>query len=383
MAHLGLFLPALEGGGAEQVMLQLAGALASRGHAVRLVVAKPGGALDGRIPEGVAVVTLERASSMAARGYVLRHGGSWAPLLGPWAGLLDFTPALAAELSRAHCDALLCSTIGAAAELVVTALRCARLETRLVLRESNMTAAKWQHQPRRLRRMQQVYARADQVVAVSHSVAQGLSVSMGVAPQRIVAIPNPLDRARLLELSRQPAGHPWLAEDIPVVLGVGRLVPQKGFAMLLDAVALVRRHMAVRLVILGEGPQRAALLDQARRLGLTEVVSLPGFVANPYAFMARAGVMVLPSHYEGLPNCLVEALACGCPVVATASPGGTAEVLEQGALGTLVPVGDAPATAGAILEALHGGKRLSGAAALGRYDLAAVSAAYEAVLLGA
>ncbi len=383
MAHLGLFLPALEGGGAEQVMLQLAGALADRGHVVRLVVAKPGGALCGRIPEGAAVTTLKRTLSIAARGYVLRHGASWSQVLAPWAGLLDFTPALAAELDNARFDALLCSTIGAAAELVVAALQCAHLETRLVLRESNMMAAKWHHQPRRLRRMQQVYARADQVVAVSRSVAQGLTATMGLAPERIVAIPNPLDRTRLRELSRQAASHPWLAEDIPVVLGVGRLVPQKGFDMLLDAVALVRRHMAVRLVILGEGPQRAALVDQATRLGLGELVSLPGFVANPYAFMARAGVMVLPSHYEGLPNCLLEALACGCPVVATASPGGSAEVLEQGALGALVPVGDASATAAAILEALHGAKRPAADAALGRYDIRAVAAAYEAVLLGA
>lgn len=383
MAHLGLFLPALEGGGAEQVMLQLAGALAHRGHVVRLVVAKPGGALCGRIPEGAAVTTLKRTLSIAARGYVLRHGASWPQALAPWAGLLDFTPALAAELGSARFDALLCSTIGAAAELVVAALQCAHLETRLVLRESNMMAAKWHHQPRSLRRMQQVYARADQVVAVSRSVAQELTATMGVAPERIVAIPNPLDRTRLRELSRQAASHPWLAADIPVVLGVGRLVPQKGFDMLLDAVALVRRHMAVRLVILGEGPQRAALVDQATRLGLGELVSLPGFVANPYAFMARAGVMVLPSHYEGLPNCLLEALACGCPVVATASPGGSAEVLEQGRLGALVPVGDARATAAAILEALHGAKRPAADAALGRYDITAVAAAYEAVLLGA
>ena len=383
MARLGLFLPALEGGGAEQVMLQLAGGLALRGHDVHLVVAKPGGALSGRIPEGVNVITLHRASSLAARVYVLRHGDNWSQAFAAWPGLMDFTPALAIELENQHFDALLCSTIGASAELVTAAMSCARVPMRLVLRESNMVAAKWQGQDGRVARLRRAYARAAKVVAVSHRVAQDLVDTLGVDPQRIVAIPNPLDLARLGELAQQFPAQPWFTEDVPIVLGVGRLVPQKGFDMLLDAAALVCRQLAVRVVILGEGPQRAALLDQAARLGLAQVVSLPGFVANPYACMARAGVMVLPSHFEGLPNCLLEALACGCPVVATDSPGGSAEILAQGALGRLVPVGDAQATASAIMDAIQSGQRPMADAALARHDIVAVTAAYEAVLLDA
>lgn len=382
MARLGLFLPALEGGGAEQVMLQLAGGLALCGHDVHLVVAKPGGALSGRIPEGVNTITLRRASSLAARVYALRYGDAWLQAFAPWPGLMDFTPTLAAELENQHFDALLCSTIGASAELVATAVSCTRVSTRLVLRESNMVSAKWHGQSRRLGHLRRAYARAAKVVAVSHRVAQDLVDTLGVDQRRIVAIPNPLDLMRLRGLAQQTPDHPWFTQAMPVVLGVGRLVPQKGFAMLLDAAALVSQQLAVRVVILGEGPQRAALLDQAARLGLAEAVSLPGFVANPYACMARAGVMVLPSHYEGLPNCLLEALACGCPVVATDSPGGSAEILAQGALGRLVPVGDAQATAEAIMDAIQSGKRPMAEAALARHDIAAVTAAYEAVLLG-
>ena len=381
MARLGLFLPALEGGGAEQVMLQLAGALALRGHDVYLMVAKPGGALSGRIPKGVNVITLHRASSLAARGYFLRHGDARLQAFASWPGLLDFTPVLAATLDAARLDALLCSTIGAAAELVAAALSCARVSTRLVLRESNMVGTKRQGQAGRVTRLRRAYARAAKVVAVSHRVAQDLVDTLGMDPRRIVVIPNPLDLARLRGLARQEPPHPWFTEDVPIVLAVGRLVPQKGFDMLLEAAALVRRQLAVRLVILGEGPQRGKLKDQAARLGLAEAVSLPGFVANPYACMARASVMVLPSHYEGSPNCLLEALACGCPVVAADSPGGTAEVLAQGALGKLVPVGDAQATASAILDAIQSGQRPMADVALARHDIAAVSAAYESVLL--
>ena len=104
--------------------------------------------------------------------------------------------------------------------------------------------------------------------------------------------------------------------------------------------------------MLGEGGERDALERQARRLRVADDVAFPGFVANPFAYMARAGVFVLASRYEALGNVLVEALACGCSVVSTDCPVGPAEVLERGRYGRLVPVGDADALARAIAAAL-------------------------------
>jgi glycosyltransferase involved in cell wall biosynthesis len=122
--------------------------------------------------------------------------------------------------------------------------------------------------------------------------------------------------------------------------------------MLLRAFALVRAQRAARLVILGRGPERLRLAWQARRLGIAADVRFAGYVENPFAHMARARVFALSSRYEGLANVLRESLACGCSIVATDCPSGSAEVLRNGALGRLVPVGDAQAMASALLAAL-------------------------------
>jgi len=134
---------------------------------------------------------------------------------------------------------------------------------------------------------------------------------------------------------------------------VGRLAAAKDFATLLRAFALLRARVSARLVLLGEGEERAPLVALAQELGVSEHVKLRGFVANPFAFMARASVFASSSRYEGFANVLREALACGCPVVATDCPSGSAEALADGALGRLVPVGDAPALARALEATLR------------------------------
>jgi glycosyltransferase involved in cell wall biosynthesis len=135
-------------------------------------------------------------------------------------------------------------------------------------------------------------------------------------------------------------------------MGVGRLVPQKNFRLLIDAFAIVRRSHDARLIILGEGPERPLLEAQVRQYGLHDVVDLPGFLDNPYACMARASVFALSSDFEGLPTVLIETLAIGTPVVSTDCESGPREILRGGVLGELVPVGDVHAMALAIARAL-------------------------------
>jgi glycosyltransferase involved in cell wall biosynthesis len=127
----------------------------------------------------------------------------------------------------------------------------------------------------------------------------------------------------------------------------------KDFATLIRAFARLRAVHPARLVILGEGPERRNLEQLARQLGVATEVDLPGFAANPYAFMARADVFALASRVEGLSNAIIEALACGCPVVSTDCPNGPDEVLQHGRYGRLVPVGDDAALADAISATLH------------------------------
>ncbi|MYJ94178.1 MAG: glycosyltransferase, partial [Proteobacteria bacterium] len=137
-----------------------------------------------------------------------------------------------------------------------------------------------------------------------------------------------------------------------VVLSVGRLARVKDFPTLLRAIRQVSKNRPVRLIILGEGSWRMRLEKMARKLGVGAIVSLPGWVDNPYAFMSRASVLVLSSKREGLGNVLIEAMACGCPCVSTNCPSGPAEILESGRFGPLVPVGNASALAIAVERVL-------------------------------
>ena len=137
-----------------------------------------------------------------------------------------------------------------------------------------------------------------------------------------------------------------------MILATGRLTDQKKFSTLIEAFAILRAQRECRLAILGEGELRASLEALVAERGLAPDVLLPGFVANPFAWMRQASLFVLSSAWEGLPTVLIEAMACGVPVVTTDCPSGPREILEDGRWGRLVPVGDASALAIAISGAL-------------------------------
>jgi glycosyltransferase involved in cell wall biosynthesis len=187
--------------------------------------------------------------------------------------------------------------------------------------------------------VERTYRFADGIVTVSDDVANDLVENAHVDRNSITTIYNPVVDSTLPELAAQPLDHPWFRPDQPpVILAVGRLTPQKDFHTLLRTFALLRGEKDIRLMILGEGRQRAELASLAKELGVDADVDMPGFVDNPYQYMARAAVFALTSLYEGLPGVLIQALACGCPVVSTDCPGGSAEILENGKYGRLVPV---------------------------------------------
>jgi glycosyltransferase involved in cell wall biosynthesis len=143
------------------------------------------------------------------------------------------------------------------------------------------------------------------------------------------------------------------AGEPPVILGVGRLTVQKDFPTLIRAFARVRQKRNARLLILGEGELRSELNALVAELGLQADVALPGFVENPFVFMRHASLFVLSSAWEGFGNVLVEAMACGMPVVSTDCPSGPAEILQNGKWGRLVPVGDVQALSEALLATLE------------------------------
>ncbi len=331
---ISIFLPSLRGGGAERVMLYLIRGFAERDYDVDLVLAKREGPYLGQVPENVNVVDLQ-----ARR-------------------VLTSLPALVRYLRRARPAALL-SAMDHSNIVALWAQRLARVRARVVVSVHNTLSMGVKHSNGRGRLIPYIarwcYGWADGVVAVSRGVADDLSNTIGLPRERIRVIYNPVVVPELFELAKEPVDHPWfLAGEPPVVLSAGRLNAQKDYPTLLRAFSLVIRGRPVRLVILGEGEERAGLEAMVRDLGLEDVVSLPGFAKNPYAYMSRATVFVLSSTWEGFGNVLVEAMAVGTPVVATDCPNGPAEILENGKYGRLVPVGNAEALAEGILAALDG-----------------------------
>jgi glycosyltransferase involved in cell wall biosynthesis len=244
---------------------------------------------------------------------------------------------------------------------VLTAARAARIGARVVFNQQTPVSAfltdadyPWRrpwHRRAFALLARAGYGLADRIVATSAGVAEDLVSRFGVGRDRIRVVHNPVDLDAIEAASAEPLDrtHDWLWSH-PVIVAAGRLADAKNYPLLVDAFALLRARMPAKLFILGEGDREAALHEQVARLGLTGAVVFCGFQRNPWKYIARADVFALSSRYEGFGNVLVEAMACGVPVVATSSPG-TREIVTHGLDGLLVDVHE-PAALAAALERL-------------------------------
>jgi len=226
------------------------------------------------------------------------------------------------------------------------------------------------------------YRLADAIVTTSKGVADDLVSEFGVARARIRVVHNPVDVAAVTAAASEPLDpdteRAWAR---PVIVAAGRLADAKNYPLLLDAMAHLQRTVHARLFILGQGEREAELRGQIARLGLQDAVVLCGFQRNPWKYIARADVFALSSRYEGFGNVLVEAMACGVPVVATCSPG-TTEIVTPGIDGLLVEHHDPVALAEALARVLSDDdlrRRMSEAARLaaGRFALSSIAMAYD------
>lgn len=227
------------------------------------------------------------------------------------------------------------------------------------------------------------YREMHHIIAVSHELAGDMTKYLGIDAARISVIPNGIDAAQVQRLAAEPLDDPWfLPGEPPVIISAGRISRQKNYELLLDAFALLRREHSARLVILGDGPPRArqALADRAARLGVSEDFRLPGYEANPMRYFSRAGLFALSSRWEGASNVLLEALACGCPVVATDCPTGVREQLDNGRIGPIVPMNDPEALASAMARRLEEPRGSEGLIEyVARFDHDRMLLAYEQV----
>jgi glycosyltransferase involved in cell wall biosynthesis len=342
---IAFYLPSLRGGGAERVIINLAQGITERGLPVDLVLAAAEGALLDQLPPSVRVVDLRA-------GRVLRS-------LGPLVGYLrrERPRVLVSSLTHANVVALVAARLAQRATPVIATVHNTMSES--TPQQGSWLRGLWPALTRTF------YPWAAGVVAVSGGAADDLARITGFPRSEIEVIYNPVITPPMLALGGLTPDHPWLtSRETPVFLGVGRLTRQKDFPTLIRAFAEVRLTRSARLVILGEGEERPALEALAAELGVSEDVALPGFRSNAVSFMAASAVFVLSSAWEGLPTVLIEALAVGTRVVSTDCPSGPREILQDGRLGALVPVGDAPALAAAMSDALDGVADMVPAAAL-------------------
>ena len=332
---LAIFLPSLNGGGAERVMLNVAHGLVEYGCAVDLLLAQANGPYLSQVHETIRIVDLKASRVLSSLPTLIRYLRRERPVV------------ILSVLNHVNIVALL-------------ARRLARVTTRVVVSEHNtlsrasQNASRWRSRfvPPLIKRF---YPWADSIVAVSKGVADDLAKQVKIPRERIQVIYNPVVTPELREGAKSSLDHVWfMPGQPPVVLAVGRLKTQKDFPTLIRAFAQVRQRHPARLMILGEGPDRPALEALVKQLGLEGEVAMPGFVENPYAYMRRASVFVLSSLWEGLPTVLIEALYCGAPIIATDCPSGPREILAGGGYGILVPVGDVMALAQAIEAGLAG-----------------------------
>ena len=352
-----VFLPSLAGGGAERAMLNIAAGFSARGFNTHLVLAAAEGPYLPLVPDAIRVIDLKVRRILRSLGPLVDYLRRERPM------------ALLSALDHANLVAMASSRIARTGTRTVIAVQCTFERPDPPWKDVRLSAIPWL--------LRCLHPCADAVVAVSEGVADDIVRTTGVARGRVEVIYNPVITPQLGRLAAERPPHPWFQEQHPIVLGIGRLTSQKNFALLIDAFARVGPGRDARLVILGEGPERSLLEAKIRRDGLESRVAMPGFVENPYSYMAHASVLVLSSVFEGLPTVLIEALAVGTPVVATDCPSGPREILREGELGELVPVDDVSALAAAIARTLTSPPARPSAEALRPYTLDAVVEQYR------
>ncbi len=332
-SRLAIFVHSLYGGGAEKAMFNLACGFSRLGIDVDLVLLRVEGPYLSQVPPEVRVIDLGGRRLLFSLNALIRYLRQEQPTV------------LLSTLDDTNIAALWTQRLSGKDFRVVV-----NVQNTISQDAKNATQLKWKLMPQLVRWF---LPWADAIVTVSQGVADDL-VQIGLPSENIQVIHNPIVTPELFQKAEAELEHPWFAAgQPPVILSVGRLEKQKDFPTLIHAFAQVRRQHPVRLIILGEGNERSHLEALVKELHLTEDVSLPGFVANPYAYMSRASVFVLSSLFEGLPTVLIEAIAVGTPVVSTNCKSGPAEILADGRYGKLVSVGNIQDMAKAIIETLE------------------------------
>ena len=330
--HIALFIGSMRMGGAERASLNLINEFASRGIRCDLVLIQEEGEFLDDIHPDVHIVPLGKGRTLFS-GYALRRY------------LKTFRPQIMIA-AQTHVQLL-----------ALWACKKAVIKVPLILNEHSTFSTNHPFSSMKgiiIRKLaKRWFPHANVITAVSEGVRNDLLNEFPELEDKTIIIYNPVINQSLMEKSMEKIELPWQVDSsIPMILAAGRLVADKNFDLLIRAVATARETRRIRLVILGEGEEKYNLAHVAQQTELGEDISLHGYTKNPYAWMRKADLFVLSSRREGLPMVLIEAMAAGCKVISTDCPSGPREILQEGKLGILVPVGDTQAMSDAIIKSL-------------------------------
>ncbi len=332
---IALVLPNLAGGGAERLNLFLAEEFIVRGYKVEFALMDVTGDLLQYLPDGATIADLgaKRMRNVPA--------------------------AFAAYLKRSQ-PAAIVANMWPLTVMCVAGRRLAHGRGRLVVVDHNTLSLQYGaagrlHNGLLRGTLATAYRAADGRIGVSSGVANDLARLSGIPKHHFTVVNNPVPAPSTSASAESlvKVDALWGSGSGHRILAAGSMKPQKNHALLIRAFAKLLKTRDARLMILGEGPLRAELEALVKSEGLIGKVVMPGFVSDPTAYYRSANLFVLSSDYEGFGNVIVEALACGIPVVSTDCPSGPAEILDGGRYGRLVPVGDADALADAMSIALQ------------------------------
>jgi glycosyltransferase involved in cell wall biosynthesis len=350
-AHVAFYLPQVVAGGAESNFARIASALYRQGYSVDILVSRLALPLSPHLGKGVGVVELR-----------------------PLFGFFRFF-SLLSYLWRKRPAVLMCGLegpilLGCLAKALgmtnVPVVASVRNRDDLVIRDYPGFFKRWVFKLLYSR----LIGKADRVIAISRKLRDDYLVpDAGVHPEKIDVILNPIELKKVRDAAELPIDEEWSRELTGgFLLAVGRLELQKDYPTLFKAYALIREKTDTKLLVLGEGAERTRLEALSKEMGLEKDILMPGYSPNPFRFMKRANVFVLSSKHEGFGNVLLEAMACGVPIVSADCPSGPSEILGDGKWGKLVPVGDPHTLAKAVLECLASGDRIDYGPRLADFD---------------
>ena len=373
--HIALVVRDLGGGGTQRSVLWLARGLLDRGHQVDIVLFRAKIHFPKEVPHDARLFVVENkpdrlteecaapelarlirlhASSRSSHWIDMAAALHWDLWCVPSKRLARWSRAVASYMKIEGPDCVLPNLSRAEAATLLAVRSSVRHPPVVPIIHAVVRRDRsWRLRRRSWRLRRHLFPHAAHIVSVSQGVAHSVVETLGVPREKITTIYNPVATPHLRSKMAELPDHPWFFDDgAPLVLSAGRLSKQKNFSTLIRAFSLVAARRPCRLIVIGEGRERRRLERLVRDLRLVDLVSLPGWVDNPFAFMSHASLFVLSSISEGFGMVIVEALACGCPCISTDYPAGPAEILRNGELGPLVPVGDETALAEAMYQVL-------------------------------